>query len=141
MYRGQGPAGAHPVAVRAQASAVAVLDGSAPRVTESPEGGTGGPPLGCGSGAGEPLSYTDGDQRMQLTADKTLDCTGLLCPVPIIKISKAIKEVQPGQTILMLATDPGSKPDMEAWQRRTGNSLLQVEQEGKLYKFLVRRKA
>lgn len=78
---------------------------------------------------------------MQLSADKTLDCTGLLCPVPIIKISKAIKEVEPGQTILMLATDPGSKPDIEAWQRKTGNELLQTEQDGKVYKFLIRRKA
>jgi len=77
----------------------------------------------------------------ELVADRTLDCTGMLCPVPIVKLSKAIKEVQPGQTILLLATDPGSRPDMAAWQRRTKNEVTLMEPEGKTFRFFIRRTA
>jgi len=72
--------------------------------------------------------------------DRTLDCLKLLCPVPIIKISKAVKDLQPGQTLLMLADDPGSKADMIAWAKQTGNDLLEIQQEGKVFKFYVRKK-
>ena len=75
----------------------------------------------------------------EMAADRVLDCTGLLCPVPIIRLSKAIKEIDVGQTILMLATDPGSRPDMQAWQRRTRNEVSEAEQDGKTFRFLVRR--
>ncbi len=72
--------------------------------------------------------------------DTTLDCLKMLCPVPIIKISKAVKELQSGQTLLMLADDPGSRADMIAWARQTGNELLGIEQEGKVFKFYIRKK-
>ncbi len=71
--------------------------------------------------------------------DSTLDCLKMLCPMPIIKISAAVKGLQVGQTLLMLADDPGSKPDMIAWAKQTGNELLGVEEEGKVFKFYVRR--
>jgi len=73
-------------------------------------------------------------------ADKTLDCQHMLRPMPILKISKAIKEVEVGQMLLMLADDPGAKPDMETWTRRMGHDMVGFEQEGKLMRFLVRRK-
>jgi tRNA 2-thiouridine synthesizing protein A len=72
--------------------------------------------------------------------DRTLDCLKQLCPVPIIKVSKAAKELQSGQTLLMLADDPGSKADMIAWAKQTGNELLEIEQEGKVFKFYIRKK-
>ncbi len=75
----------------------------------------------------------------ELVADRTLDCTGMLCPVPIVKLSKAIKEMQPGQTIVLLATDPGSGPDMAAWQRRTKNEVTVLEPDGKTFRFFIRR--
>lgn len=71
--------------------------------------------------------------------DRTLDCLKLLCPVPIIKISAAVKELQVGQTLLMLADDPGSKADMVAWAKQTGNELLGIEEDGKVFKFYVRK--
>ena len=71
--------------------------------------------------------------------DKVLDCQHMLCPMPILKVSKSIKEIEIGQTMLMLADDPGSKPDMETWSRRVGHDLLSVEQEGKVFRFLLRR--
>jgi tRNA 2-thiouridine synthesizing protein A len=56
--------------------------------------------------------------------DQVEDCSAMLCPMPIVKTSKAIKELQSGQILKLIATDPGSPPDMEAWSRQTGNELL-----------------
>ena len=72
-------------------------------------------------------------------ADQTLDCKGMLCPLPIVKVSKAIKEIEVGQTLLLLATDPGSRPDMAAWTKRTGNPLLHSDQEGAVFRFWIQR--
>jgi len=74
-----------------------------------------------------------------LKADKTLDCSGMLCPVPVIKTSKAIKEVQVGEVLQMIATDPGAPADMEAWSRQTGNELLDSHKEGDKFVFYFRR--
>ncbi len=75
-----------------------------------------------------------------LHEDRLLDCTGLLCPVPVIKVSKEIKAMQVGQVLKMIATDPGSMKDMEAWARQTGNELLDARQNDKQYTFYIRRK-
>lgn len=74
-----------------------------------------------------------------LQADKVLDCTGMLCPVPVVKTSKAIKEIQIGQVLKMIATDPGAPPDMEAWSRQTGNELLDSHREDGKFIFYFRR--
>ena len=74
-----------------------------------------------------------------LQADKELDCSGMLCPVPVIKTSKAIKEIQVGQVLKMVSTDPGAPPDMVAWARQTGNELLDSHQEDKKYIFYFKR--
>ncbi len=70
---------------------------------------------------------------------QTLDCQGVVCPLPIIKLSKAIKGIAVGEVIEMLATDPGSVPDMEAFQNQTGHQIVSSEQQGGVYRFLVRR--
>lgn len=70
---------------------------------------------------------------------QVLDCKGLLCPVPIIRLSKAIKAISVGQAIEMLATDPGSMPDMEAYQKQTGHTLLVSEKQGDVFRFVVQR--
>ncbi len=74
-----------------------------------------------------------------LQEDKTLDCSGMLCPVPVIKTSKAIKEMQIGQVLKMVATDPGAPADMEAWSRQTGNELVDSHKEGEKFVFYLRR--
>ncbi len=75
----------------------------------------------------------------EVAVDKVLDCTGLMCPLPVIKTSKMIKEVEVGQVLQMIATDPGAVPDMEAWSRQTGHEMLDLtEQDGK-YIFNFRR--
>jgi tRNA 2-thiouridine synthesizing protein A len=76
---------------------------------------------------------------MTLQEDKLLDCSGMLCPVPVIKTSKAIKELQIGQVLKMIATDPGAPADMEAWARQTGNELLDSHKDGDKFVFYLKR--
>jgi tRNA 2-thiouridine synthesizing protein A len=72
--------------------------------------------------------------------DQVLDCSGMLCPIPVVKTSKAIKELQSGQILKMIATDPGAPPDMEAWSRQTGNELLRsMEEDGKFIFYLKKK--
>ena len=71
----------------------------------------------------------------------TLDARGLNCPLPILKAKKALKEVPMGETLKVLATDPGSVKDMESFCRTTGNDLMESGQDGNIYTFLIRRKA
>lgn len=73
--------------------------------------------------------------------EKTVDYKGLFCPMPIVKISKDIKEIEAGQVLEMLADDPGSKADMQAWANQTGHELLEMKEEGGVFKFYVRRKS
>ncbi len=71
--------------------------------------------------------------------DQTLDCSGMLCPMPIVKTSKTIKGMQVGEILQMTSTDAGSMPDIKAWARQTGQELLSAEQEGAEYKFVVKK--
>jgi tRNA 2-thiouridine synthesizing protein A len=71
--------------------------------------------------------------------DQVLDCSGMLCPMPVVKTSKAIKAMEMGQVLKMIATDPGAPPDMEAWSRQTGNELLRSMQEDGKFVFYIRR--
>jgi TusA-related sulfurtransferase len=70
---------------------------------------------------------------------KTLDLKGLACPMPIVKISKGIKEVEIGDVIETHTTDPGSLTDIPAWGRTSGHEILEKSQEGKVIRFLIRR--
>jgi tRNA 2-thiouridine synthesizing protein A len=71
--------------------------------------------------------------------DLVVDCTGMLCPMPVVKTSKAIKTLEVGQILKMVATDPGAPPDMEAWGRQTGHELLRSMQEDGKFIFFFRR--
>ena len=72
-------------------------------------------------------------------ADQVLDCTGMACPLPVVKTSQAIKKLGPGQVLELLATDPGVEPDMKAWSRRTGNALISIGARDGVFHVLVRR--
>jgi tRNA 2-thiouridine synthesizing protein A len=69
----------------------------------------------------------------------TLDCRGLACPMPVIKLSKAIKTLPVGGVIELLATDPGSGPDLEAFEKRTGHRVLERSEAEGVFRFLVQR--
>lgn len=69
--------------------------------------------------------------------DRLLDCSGMLCPMPIVNTARAMKELQPSQILKMISTDAGAPPDIEAWSRQTGNELLRsTVEEGKFVFFL-----
>ena len=74
-------------------------------------------------------------------ADKVLDAQGLNCPLPILRAKKALVELPAGGTLEHLATDPGAVADFQAFCRTTGNELLEHSQDGKVYKFLIKRHA
>jgi tRNA 2-thiouridine synthesizing protein A len=76
---------------------------------------------------------------MSDTFDQVLDCTGLTCPMPILKTKKAVDAMQVGQILKMIATDPGSVPDMNAWTAKTGHQLVSHEQDGDQYIFYVKK--
>jgi len=75
----------------------------------------------------------------EIQADQTLDCTGMNCPIPILKTKKAIDGLGAGQVLKMIATDPGSVNDVNAWCRRTGVTLVESEQSGQQYVFYLRK--
>jgi len=73
---------------------------------------------------------------------KTLDAKGMLCPKPVIETSKAIKQIAVGQVLEVVATDPASKPDLEAWSKMTKHRLLSFAEEAgppKVFRFTIQR--
>jgi TusA-related sulfurtransferase len=71
--------------------------------------------------------------------DKQIDCTGLFCPMPIVKTREAIKQMRPGQLLEMLSDDPASEADMKSWAQITGQELLAISRDGGVFRFLVRK--
>jgi tRNA 2-thiouridine synthesizing protein A len=72
-------------------------------------------------------------------SEHVLDAKGLNCPLPIIKAKKMLKDVPTGETLRVLATDPGSVADFAAFCRTTGNELVESTQDGTTYRFLIKR--
>ncbi len=70
---------------------------------------------------------------------RVLDATGLKCPRPLFEVSKALKEVEPGDVLEVRADDPAFKLDIEAWCRRTGNDLVELRRDQLTFTALVRR--
>ena len=83
----------------------------------------------------------DGKQGAVNNVDLTLDCRGLLCPMPLLKTTTAIKNMKFGQILEMLATDPGSKRDMLAWSKRTRHELVRLEEGSGVLKFYILKTA
>jgi tRNA 2-thiouridine synthesizing protein A len=71
--------------------------------------------------------------------DQEIDCSGLACPMPVVRTKRAIDSMQVGQVLKMTATDPGSVSDLTAWAASTGHELLTHEQAGNKYIFFVRK--
>lgn len=71
-------------------------------------------------------------------ADVTVDAKGLNCPLPILRAKKALKEMKSGNTLEVLATDPGSAADFDAFCKTTGNTLMEHSVNGGVYRFLIK---
>jgi len=74
-----------------------------------------------------------------INVDKVMDLKGLPCPMPVVKVSKGIKDIQVGQVIEALITDPGALADIPAWVRTSGNEILKTEQGEGVIKFYIKR--
>jgi tRNA 2-thiouridine synthesizing protein A len=72
---------------------------------------------------------------------KQLDARGLNCPLPILRAKKSLADMQPGEVLKIMATDPGSAKDFEAFARQTGNTLLSSTEVNKEFVFLMQKKA
>lgn len=72
-------------------------------------------------------------------ADQVLDAKGLNCPLPILRAKKALAGMPAGNTLEILATDPGSIKDFEAFCRTTGHELVEQENDGKLFRFVIKK--
>lgn len=74
------------------------------------------------------------------TPQRTLDCRGDACPLPLLKTKKAMADLASGDILEVVGTDPGSKNDLPSWASRTGNLYLAVEEEGDLFHFFLQKK-
>jgi len=94
-------------------------------------------PTGCGARAAADRKR---NRRTQMDFDKDLDTRGLNCPLPILRAKKALAEMQAGQVLRIVATDPGSVKDFQAFSKQTGNDLLSHAEAGKEFTFFLKKK-
>ncbi|CAN5232979.1 sulfurtransferase TusA family protein [soil metagenome] len=81
------------------------------------------------------------DSEDDIVIAREVDARGLRCPLPILRAKKALADLDSGQVVRIIATDPGSLRDFQAFSRQTGNPLLaQMEHAGPEYEFLLRRR-
>jgi tRNA 2-thiouridine synthesizing protein A len=85
-------------------------------------------------------SFQSKSGDLAVNFDKELDARGLSCPLPILKTKKALNDLASGQVLRVVATDPGSVKDMEAFANQTGNALLSSTEENKTYVFFMKKK-
>ncbi len=71
--------------------------------------------------------------------DEELDASGLNCPLPILRAKKALNTMDGGKILRIIATDPGSVKDFEAFSKQTGNELLESKEVGGKYEFLIKK--
>jgi len=72
-------------------------------------------------------------------ADEVIDTTGLSCPLPVLKSKKALKGFEVGKILKIISSDAGSKKDIPAWSRVTGQELIEESEEGGKYIFFVKK--
>ena len=80
------------------------------------------------------------DTETQLHIDRELDARGLNCPLPILRTKKSLNDMTPGQVLKVVATDPGSVRDFQAFSKQTGNQLLSSTEHKGEFLFLMRKK-
>ncbi len=80
------------------------------------------------------------NEDVSMDFDKDLDARGLNCPLPILRAKKALNELQTGQVLRLVATDPGSVKDFQAFCKQTGNELVAYSESEKEHTFFIKRK-
>jgi TusA-related sulfurtransferase len=79
-------------------------------------------------------------ETAQFKADKEIDTRGLNCPLPILRAKKALADMASGTVLKIVATDPGSVRDLQAFAKQTGNELLGQQTVGKEYLHFLKRR-
>lgn len=79
-------------------------------------------------------------QRSDMEFQKEIDARGLNCPLPILRTKKALADMQSGEVLKVLATDPGATRDFQAFAKQTGNELLAHSEQDKVFTFYMRRR-
>lgn len=74
-----------------------------------------------------------------ITPDQTLDCRGLSCPMPMLKVKKTLNAMQAGQVLQMMGTDPGTKNDIESGVKKVGSELLGLKDEDGYTSYFIRK--
>jgi tRNA 2-thiouridine synthesizing protein A len=70
---------------------------------------------------------------------RTLDASGLACPMPVVRTRQAMDELAPGEVLEVISTDRGSVRDLPAWAESTGNRLIEQREEGDRFIFLIEK--
>jgi tRNA 2-thiouridine synthesizing protein A len=71
--------------------------------------------------------------------DQELDASGLNCPLPILRAKKTLNGMETGQVLHVIATDPGSVKDFDAFAKQTGNELMESKEDGGKFRFLIKK--
>lgn len=74
-----------------------------------------------------------------LQVDRTLECEGLACPLPVVRTKKAIEEMNTGEVLEVRATDKGSAADLQSWAKRTGHQYVGLREEGEVFRHYIRK--
>jgi tRNA 2-thiouridine synthesizing protein A len=92
----------------------------------------------------DPILINDGARRIgwrrTMNFDKELDTRGLNCPLPILRTKKSLSDMQSGQVLKVMATDPGSVKDFQAFSKQTGNELLSSDKLNSEFIFYMKKK-
>jgi tRNA 2-thiouridine synthesizing protein A len=80
------------------------------------------------------------EEKLTMNFDRELDARGLNCPLPILRAKKALTDMQSGQVLKIIATDPGSVKDFQAFSKQTGNELLSQAEADREFTFFLKRK-
>ncbi len=79
------------------------------------------------------------DDLQSVKADRLVDCRGLSCPMPILRVKKELKSLEKGQIIELWSTDPGSKKDMPDFAKKQGDEFLGYVDEAGYTKYLIKK--
>jgi tRNA 2-thiouridine synthesizing protein A len=90
-------------------------------------------------GVNNKFLHKEATMSQEIKADVKLNLEGLLCPIPVVKVSQAIKNLAVGGILEATATDPGVLADIPAWAKSTGNEVLSMERQSKVITFLIKK--
>lgn len=74
-----------------------------------------------------------------IQVDRTLECEGLACPLPVVRTKKMIDEMKSGEVLEIRATDKGSVADLQGWAKRTGHQYIGLKEEGGVFRHFIRK--